>query len=453
MSGDSAALLDAAEATVKLLKALGADDAEAYVGALRGLSISHVGRLTYARELRESGIGVRITMDRRVAAANVEGISESARAKVAAEAIRRAKAKPEAPNLLVFPQPAPLASSTRIHPDLDAMDEERQARDASEVSTLLAASKDVTFHETKLLTYDQSFAIANTRGLAVWDRDAMQLLATEARVTRGGVSRTARESIVTDRPAREATDVARMAGSTVERARLALDSKPLPRQVDEVVLAPGPAAQVLKLWLPSLAGESEGAHAHPRAKRVGTEVAAKTLTVRDTPRASGGPRHQRVDDEGTPTRDTTLVEHGVLRSRLFNATLAARAGLASTGNAYRGFQHRWSDLPSVTTANVTVEPGSKSMDELISGMDRGVVLTDSLLGAFVANTRTADFSLVAPTCFYVERGSIVHALPSTTVGGDAHNVVQQVLAVGREPGATLYGQIPPLHVRGIACAT
>lgn len=93
------------------------------------------------------------------------------------------------------------------------------------------------------------------------------------------------------------------------------------------------------------------------------------------------------------------------------------------------------------------------MEELLGGVDRAVYVRDYLLGWFTNNQVTGDFSTVAPLAFLVEKGSIVQALPPTTVAGNVYRMLEQVEEVSRERRTLLRGRFPALRVGGLTCAT
>jgi predicted Zn-dependent protease len=446
----------AAEETVARALKEGATDAEAYVCTLTAVTIEKMGALVYAREARETGIALRVIMGKRVANANLSGSLERAVPKVVDEAIRRARAKPESTRLPVFPDKESLEAPTRVDPRLFEPDPEALTADVNAISSVLEAGKDVTFHATSLWNFAHEFGVANSRGVSAWDADAIQIVQTDTRVTKAGTARTARETAYSHKPAREAIDIERLAADALARATLAATgSKPLPGPVDEVVLASVPAGELLSMWTPSIAGPANGKTAHPRAQDVGARIASDAVTLTDQPRAAiGGPRHQRMDDEGTPARDRTLVERGELKMRMFNATSAAEHGTSPTGHAFRPLVSRWGGSAVTGPGNLHLAPGTRSLDDLVARIEgKCVLVTDQLKGVFAANRTQGHFSFVAPIALYVERGEVQHALPTLTLAGDIHDVLEQIVEVGSQPRATFFGHIPPYRARGIACAT
>lgn len=451
ISSDDA--LRIAERVVALAQRQGASDAEGYVCALQGSLIEHMGPLTSAADLSDSGIALRLVQGSKVGGAHAYGISSQSIQRVVGDALARTQIVPERLERPRFPDPAPVGAPTPTDPRLVHADLDRLAADAATLANALAESPLVSYHSVSLKTRAYTFAVANTRGVGAWDQDAVQTVSLDVRVTDAGVSRTAVDGFTTRTPVTEHKDLGLLAREAVERAKSSLRAQPLPAPTREVVLDPGCVSQVFNLWLPSLSGALVREHRSRLCDRLGHEVASPLLTVADAPREPRGGRNQRMDDEGVPTRTSPLLDRGRLRTFLYNTTAGNRQGVPSTGHGFRPVDRRWAGGLAIRTANLLVRPGPKELEDLVAGMDRGVLVQDALLGAFAANDTTGDFSLLCPLAFYVRNGSIVHALPPTMVAGNAHDVLANVQAVGRTQKPLLTGNFPALHVSEVACAT
>ena len=100
------------------------------------------------------------------------------------------------------------------------------------------------------------------------------------------------------------------------------------------------------------------------AGRIGEQVAPDFVTAYDDGRRTGEWGSDGIDDEGTPTRRTTIIEDGRLTSYLYDLVRARKDGAESTGNGRReSFRH----LPVPRMTNTFFAPGEASVDELIEG--------------------------------------------------------------------------------------
>jgi PmbA protein len=124
-------------------------------------------------------------------------------------------------------------------------------------------------------------------------------------------------------------------------------------------------------------------------------LAPEFVTVYDDGRVVGGLGSRPFDGEGLPTRKTTVVERGVLKSYLLDTYSGRKLGLASTGNASRSV----GENPSVGPTNFYLAPGTKTAQDIIKTVKQGLYVTD-LIG-FGINMVTGDYSRGA-SGFWIE---------------------------------------------------
>ncbi len=179
---------------------------------------------------------------------------------------------------------------------------------------------------------------------------------------------------------------------------------------------------------------------------VGERVASPLVTLVDDRTADYGSSTFPVDDEGTPSRRTVVIEDGVLRTFLYDRASAAREGVESTGNGRRRpvLIEEPHEAPVRCGLNdVSIAPGQKPLAEMVASVKRGLVVK-SLLGFHTANKTTGDF---ANTLYHgrVVRDGSETALPEPgvwSVKGNALDCLKAVTAVSRETIATGSGSLP-----------
>src|SRR4029453_18871206 len=98
------------------------------------------------------------------------------------------------------------------------------------------------------------------------------------------------------------------------------------------------------------------------------------------------------DAEGVPTRRTELLSAGVLKAFLHNTYTALPGGTRSTGNAVRGYR----SSPGVGTTNLFVEPGDRSLEQLLQEAEGGVLVQDVSGVHLGANQISGEFSVGGP---------------------------------------------------------
>jgi PmbA protein len=406
------------------------------------------------RESDESGVGFRLAIGRRVGIAHSSGVAEDDIAWAAREAAACALRVPENPLFQSFPDPKPVPTAPTpvdravAEPDLD-----RLFGDATLASTAMSDAAAVSFHSVVLRNHSAVFAVANTLGVATWDRNAYETLQLEARTT-GAAEKGASEMMSDRHPIAASWDLEALARATVDRAREgAANPRRLPHVVRTVILDATTTMQLLIRAGSAFSGTAALMGRNPLPHMIGQQVAAEALTLTDAATGPNGARNQRVDDEGVPTRRNVLVERGILKTLLYDNEGGRASGHGSTGNGLRPIDNRYAGLPHVAPANLEVTPGSWTLAEMVESAPEAVLIRDNLLGAFAMNALTGDFSVVAPLAFHVEGGKVAASLVSTTLAGNLYELLQSITAVGGEAVPFRHGRAVPLSIGGLTCAT
>lgn len=432
--------LGLAEDGVKRALAKGADAAEVQVARSRSVRVAAAGRYAHPAVRADDGVAVRVSLGGRAGSGGSERLSGLDEA--IAQALEAAQ-RPSAPAAVPFATPRRAIHDERFRPDVEDPDAER-ALDTVEQAVHEALRRPrVTYVQAELRRWTRDLAVANSAGVAVRETTGGANLELEMRVSRGTSHLTTRETYHEGIPR---LDFPALLDVLVERAAGALDTSPLPGgAVDQVILHPAPAAQLMSLLSSAFSGLTLGGGKSPLPRELGVPAFAEAVSLADDPRG------RRVfDDEGTPTRLHPLVEAGRVVGHVHDLKSAHAAGADPTGHGYR-----MSMLGGVSprARRLVLSPGDATLAELVESAERAVLVTDPLLGSFASDKVTADFSVVAPFAFYVESGRVRHALPPTTVGGNAHAVFRSVRLVGKETRACGGGTAPAILAGGVTCAT
>jgi PmbA protein len=154
-------------------------------------------------------------------------------------------------------------------------------------------------------------------------------------------------------------------------------------------------------------------------------LAPEFVTVYDDGRVVGGLGSRPFDGEGLPTRKTTVVERGVLKSYLLDTYSGRKLGLASTGNASRSV----GENPSVGPTNFYLAPGTKTAQDIIKTVKQGLYVTD-LIG-FGINMVTGDYSRGAAG-FWIEGGELAYPVEEITIAGNLKDMFAGIEMIGND---------------------
>lgn len=449
---DGEALLAVAEDGVRRAKAKGIAHAEVFANYQSAARVEFRGRLGDVQETAEGGVCVRLATEGHQGFASVPGLTAKSLELAIERALVNARYAPVDAKFRHYPDPEPVkAAPTKVDPRVAAPEADRVLGDAKAAADGVADQKDITYITFQLSATRVTFGVANDRGVAAWDQDARESFLCELRVSDGALHKTSNEFGVSRSPLSEKHDMTALLRDAAQRARGALRTTPLDRTVEDVIVDYVPTSLLLTPFLNTLSAAA--AKPEGLSEKVGQRIATPLVTIRDDPHDVHGIRCQRVDDEGTPTRALKLVDQGILRELPTSAYLAHQKGARSTGSGYRAFENRWTSTPRPRLASIDVAAGSKSIDDLLAGVDRAIYVRDFLLGWFTNNPVTGDFSTVAPLAFLVEKGSIVQALPPTTVAGNVYRLLENVQEISRERRTLRSGVFPAMRVTGLTCAT
>ncbi len=222
-------------------------------------------------------------------------------------------------------------------------------------------------------------------------------------------------------------DVDAAAAEAAEQALRLIGARQVPSQRLMLVLEPKLAATVLAIVGSMLGGEAVVKGRTPFADRLGHVIASPLLTLVDDPTDARSMGADSFDGEGLACRRNVLIDAGVLGGFLHNSYTARRAGVASTASAVRGSR----SLPGVGTQALAVIPGPLGYEELLAGVDNGILVqTMSGLHSGV-NTVSGDFSVGAEGLM-IRNGALAEPVREVTIASTLPRLLLDLVAVGSQ---------------------
>ncbi|PSN10348.1 peptidase C69 [filamentous cyanobacterium CCT1] len=185
------------------------------------------------------------------------------------------------------------------------------------------------------------------------------------------------------------------------------------------------AADMLWSTLQSaLSGKRVLERSSPWSNALGEQMTSSRITLRQDPEA--GPFSCPFDDEGTPTQRLVFVENGVVTLFYSDRAVARTLGAESTGN---GFRPGLGSYPTPSLYNTLVQPGTKSLEDLIAGIGNGV-LVDQILGGGAGIA--GDFSVNIDLGYRIHRGELVGRVKDTMVAGNVYSALKDSVELGSD---------------------
>jgi TldD protein len=149
------------------------------------------------------------------------------------------------------------------------------------------------------------------------------------------------------------------------------------------------------------------------AGKLGERLAPEFVTAYDDGSREGDWGSDGIDDEGTPTRRTTVIEEGRLTSYLYDLLRAGRDGVESTGNGRReSFRH----VPVPRMTNTFFAPGDATPEGLIAEVERGLYAVS--FGGGQVEPATGDFVFGVSEGYLIEGGKVTAPVRGATLVGN-----------------------------------
>lgn len=222
-----------------------------------------------------------------------------------------------------------------------------------------------------------------------------------------------------------ALDYAREA---VRQALLNLEAKPAPAGLMPVVLGPGwPGVLLHEAVGHGLEGDFNRKKLSAFSGRLGQQVAAKGVTVVDDGTLANRRGSLTIDDEGTPTQCTTLIEDGVLVNYIQDKLNAKLMGMQSTGNCRR---ESYAHVPMPRMTNTYMLSGQSTPEEIIRSVKRGLYAVN--FGGGQVDITSGQFVFSASEAYLIENGKITTPVKGATLIGNGPEVMQQISMVGND---------------------
>ncbi|MBI3575667.1 MAG: metalloprotease TldD [Gammaproteobacteria bacterium] len=231
------------------------------------------------------------------------------------------------------------------------------------------------------------------------------------------------------RRAGAAQDLARIyAREAVRQALVNLEAVEAPAGSLTVVLGPGwPGILLHEAIGHGLEGDFNRKGTSAFAGRLGEQVAARGVTVVDDGTLPNRRGSLNVDDEGTPTQRTVLIEDGILKGYIQDLLNARLMRMPPTGN---GRRESYAHLPMPRMTNTYMLAGRHDPREIIASVDRGLYAVN--FGGGQVDITSGKFVFSASEAYLIENGKVTRPVKGATLIGNGPDVLTRVSMVGTD---------------------
>ncbi|HAU12091.1 MAG: metalloprotease TldD [Alcanivorax sp.] len=226
----------------------------------------------------------------------------------------------------------------------------------------------------------------------------------------------------------DAGTVARYVEDAVKMAQVNLDAIDAPAGTMPVVLGSGwPGVLLHEAVGHGLEGDFNRKGTSNYSGRIGSSVASPLCTIVDDGTLLNRRGSLSIDDEGTPTQHTTLVEKGILKGYMQDKHNARLMGQALTGN---GRRESYSHLPMPRMTNTYLLPGEDEPDDIIRSVKKGLYAVN--FGGGQVDITSGKFVFAASEAYLIEDGKITAPVKGATLIGNGPQAMSKVSMLGND---------------------
>jgi TldD protein len=332
-------------------------------------------------------------------------------------AVHRDQAPHDLYRLAVAPVEADLTAKVNLLVEVDRLARAQDSRVRQVIATL------VSLEQTVLIATSANWQLADVRPLTRLNVTVVVEDGGRREVgTFGGGGRVAFDYFV------EGQRWARFAREAARQALVKLGAVAAPAGAMTVVLGPGwPGILLHEAIGHGLEGDFNRKGVSAFSGRVGERVASDLVTVIDDGTLPNRRGSLNVDDEGTPTSRTVLIENGVLRGYMQDRLNARLLGAGLTGNGRReSFQHP--PMPRMT--NTFMLAGEEPPEDIVRSVSRGLYAV--AFGGGQVDITSGKFVFSASEAYLIEDGRVTAPVKGATLIGSGPDALTRVTRVGHD---------------------
>jgi TldD protein len=409
--------------------ARGGDLAELYVEERTGLALTlDDRRVERPQSGREVGASIRVVVGDSTYFGHVDGLAESDLQRVAesvSQAVSGDRREPAA--LKAEASPAEAHQIGQRPEDVDAATKADILRACDEAAR--SAGAEVTQAAISYVEARRRVQVFNSDGVAAADDRTRVRLGAQVVARRNGTVETGHETrgghagfeLIIANPVEVAEKAAR-------KAMTMLDAVDAPTGRMPVVVGNGFGGVLLHEAVGhGLEADAIQKNASVYSGKLGELVAPEFLVAYDSGSKPGEWGSDGIDDEGTPTQQTTIIENGRLTSYLYDLLRARKDGVASTGNGRReSFRH----LPIPRMTNTYFATGNATPEELIEGTEHGLYAVS--FGGGQVEPATGDFVFGVSEGYLIENGKVTKPVRGATLIGNGLEALKLIDGVAAD---------------------
>jgi PmbA protein len=407
-------------------KRLGADKFDAVAGESESMGLELFEGKVKSTEISNSrGIGIRLFRGLRPGFAFTEKMSREAISQTVKDAMSHTHLTDEVEMDLPSPEKLPDLDLKSYNPALEEVGLDKMKALGLELESL-ARGLDPRIDNIPYLGASRSSGMSmvrNSNGVAYSSRSnvmsaGLGVVAKQGDAKKMGVYSNASRSF--------SFDAKFMAAKAVERAVELLGAESVASGRYPVVFSNRVSTSIMSMFGSPYFAEAVQKGQSRLSGKVGQKIAVDALNITSNPHIPGYPGSHLFDGEGVVSQVLKVVEGGVLRTYLYNLESAKKAGVRPTGTGSRGY----SGKAGTGFANFIVDPGDKSLEDLLSAYPECLLIT-KLEGGSGCSAISGEISIGAQG-FWYENGKRIKPVDKVTLNSNYFEMLLAIRGLSRD---------------------
>ncbi len=438
-------LQDLAERTVKLVLRLGASHCDVLTADSKFI-VAEIEKSSMKQTsvVSDPGVGVRAFIKGASGFSYTTGHDQKSVKRIAELAVSQARAGTQDPDFKDLPEASRPAKVQGLYDKkVAALEPDEVVGMAIELSDAARTDKRIIGVNAGLSAGLGTMALANSNGFSQLQRATSFELSVESVARSGSKMFSGMDGGWGRRLDRDAFGLA--GRNAMEHAVKGLSQKRIPTGDYAVVLDPLAAGYIFM----AAVGGGVNAESVQRKRsylegKLGTRIGSEGFTVFDDPTVEWASGSFTFDGEGFPAKKKTVVDHGVLKTYLYDSYTAGKASTENTGNSSRGGTI-WSYRrpPSISSSNIVVEKGDSGLSEIVRETRTGVYLRTTFDSP---NLATGEFSGLMMESFLIQRGEIGPAIQQSTIGIGLIEMFSRIDMLGKVQREAFGAKVPAVRI-------
>lgn len=418
-------------------KAVGASDAAVDIGNSRGVEIEYRdGQLDKVKESTQNSLNIEVYVDGKFSGHSTNDLRRDSLSGFIKEAVAMTKYLTE-DKFRMLPDPKYYQGMKEVELDLiddsyDSIEADQRVKMASDLQALTASKSDKIVSTTAgYYDGDDESIKVHSNGFEGVRRTTSFSFGVEVTIDNGKGGRPNDYAYVTTRYLKDVPDAESLASLAVERALAKLGQTKVDSGIYDMVILNRAASNPIYAFYGPMTGRALQQKRSFLEGMLDTQIASDKLTLIDDPFIKRGLGSRLYNGEGMATRKRTLIDKGVLKEYLIDCYYARKLGVDPTGGS---------------TTNLVFEYGDKSLDEIIKGVIKGILVNGFIGGN--SNGTTGDFSWGLQGML-IEDGKIVKPVNEMNISGNLTELWGNLVQVGNDPYEYSSLRRPSLHFKDV----